>query len=376
MALRIPILLGVMALTSFDAMAQAFETRLDENYDVFHRPSRMQLGNADVFTAGMALSDLDGDGDLDLFVANGRHWPGQNEVWFNNGAGKFLEVSHVGHRKATAYGVCPGDFDGDGDVDIVVARDHLKPIVLLNDAAGEFPEQTQFGRVGPARDCSAGDFDGDGILDVALTARGSSAYVVFGPLSSGGSELVDVADGFIVGVSNADFDGDGDLDLLFANRGGSTLTLVRNNGARTFEKPISLSHLKRQSRSAQPADMDGDGDIDIAVAIVDGANAVVMNDNGEFNRVVEIGPDSEESYSILTDDFNDDGRTDLLVGNIGDDALILNLQSGYRRVVLTGSDGDTYVLESGDVNRDGTPDFVLGNSRSPNRLYYTRQRQK
>ncbi len=376
MKLRLPILLSVMALSNFAALAQEFRTQLDDNVDAYHNPARMFLGTADDFTAGLALTDLDGDGDLDLFVANGRHWPGQNEVWFNNGAGKFMEVANVGTRKATAYGVCPGDFDADGDIDIVIARDQLKPIILFNDGTGNFPEQNEFGRLGPARDCSAGDFDDDGVLDIALTARGASAYVVFGPLSSTASAPVDVADGFIVGVSNADFDSDGDLDLLFAHRGGHTLSLVRNNGQRTFEEPVSLSGLKLQSRSAMPADMDNDGDSDIVVAIVDGANVVVMNDNGSFDRIVEIGPDNEVSYSIRAADFNGDGRTDLLVGNFEDDAVILNLPSGYQRVPLTGSKGDTYVLAVGDVNADGSPDFVLGNSLSPNKLYFIRQRQQ
>ena len=374
--MRVPTIFAVLALANVGAMAQSPEIKLDDDFDVMHQPSRMQLGSAEEYTAGMALVDFDSDGDLDLFVANGRHWPGQNEVWFNNGAGKLLEVAHVGTRKATAYGVCPGDFDGDGDVDVIVARDHLKPVVFLNDGDGAFPIKTPFGRIGPARDCSAGDFDNDGGLDVALTARGASAYVVFSPLSSTRSEIVDVATGFIVGVSNADFDGDGNLDLLFANRGGHTLTLVRNSGARTFEHSMPISQLKLQSRSAQPADMDGDGDVDIVVAVVDGANVVMLNDNGDFKRAIEIGPDSEESYSILPRDFNGDGRLDLLVGNIGDDAIILNRPSGYKRIKLTGSDGDTYALATGDVNGDGIPDFVLGNSLAPNKVYFTRRRQQ
>lgn len=352
------------------AAAQEIEVFLDDKYVAYHVPGRMTLGAEDEYTAGVAFADFDGDGDPDLFAANGRHWPGRNELWFNNGAGRFPEAGEAGARKATAYGVCPRDYDNDGDVDVVIARDQLKPVLYLNDGKGNFPEQVEFGRSGPARDCAAADFDGDGAPDIAFTARGAKSYVVFGSLRMDRPPY-DIVAGFSVGVTSADLDGDGQQDLLFTNRGGATLTFVRNKGGRTFEEGRPLSSLELQSRSARAVDVDGDSDLDIAVAIVDGANVVVMNDDGAFDRLVDIGPEDEESFSIAAADFNKDGRPDLLVGNIGDDAVVLNLPSGYKRVLIPGSRGNTYAVAVADVNGDGLPDFVLGNSLSPNLLFWT-----
>lgn len=352
------------------ASAQELVVDLDETYAAYHAESRMALGDEDEFTAGLAAADFDGDGDLDLFVANGRHWPQQDEVWFNSGGGVFVEVAPVGKRKATAYGACPGDYDNDGDIDMVVARDQLAPVLYINDGHGDFSGETEFGRAGPARDCASADFDGDGRLDVALSARGASGYVVYGPLAKKPGKPYDLAEGFMVGVAAGDLDGDGRPDLLYANRGGPTLTFARNLGKREFAEAVQVSSLERQSRSAQTVDMDGDGDLDIVAAVIDGANVVVMNDGGAFDRIIEIGPQSEESYSVAIGDFNQDGRPDALIGNIGDDAIVLNTAEGFERVVLEGTGGNTYALVVGDMQGDGLPDFVLGNSLANNRMFW------
>ncbi len=357
-------------LAAPSASAQELVISLGKELAAYHVEARMALGADDDFTAGLALTDFDGDGDLDLFVANGRHWLQQDEVWFNNGEGKFVEVALVGKRKATAYGVCPGDYDRDGDMDVVVARDQLAPILHLNDGNGNFSKEVEFGRAGPARDCAMADFDSDGNLDVILSARGAAGYVVYGPLTMKPSKPHDLAKGFMVGVSAGDLDGDGKTDLLYTNRGGPTLTYARNLGERDFAEAVPISPLKKQSRSAHTADIDGDGDLDIVVAIIDGANAIVMNDAGAFDRIIKIGPEDEETYSSAIVDFNGDDRADILIGNDGDDAIVLNLSEGFIRVALTGSGGDTYGLAVGDVNGDGLQDFVLGNSLSKNRLFW------
>ncbi|MGI9627666.1 MAG: FG-GAP repeat domain-containing protein, partial [Longimicrobiales bacterium] len=99
---------------------------------------RTLLGVATDLTASVALADIDGDGDLDVVVANGRHWPQANEVFINDGRGRFLERHQLGESWATTYGVPTGDLDGDGDIDIVVANDRVENRVFLNDGGGRF----------------------------------------------------------------------------------------------------------------------------------------------------------------------------------------------------------------------------------------------
>ena len=89
----------------------------------FVSSSRDLLGISEHLTASLSFADVDGDGDLDVLCANGRHWPEQNEVYLNNGLGRFTSGYALGKELATSYAVPAGDLDGDGDVDVVVAND-------------------------------------------------------------------------------------------------------------------------------------------------------------------------------------------------------------------------------------------------------------
>jgi hypothetical protein len=57
----------------------------------------------------IALVDIDGDGDLDALVANGRHWPQQNEVFINNGSGRFMMRYPLGTDSRTSYSIPTAD---------------------------------------------------------------------------------------------------------------------------------------------------------------------------------------------------------------------------------------------------------------------------
>jgi hypothetical protein len=104
----------------------------------FRWTDRYVLGVERQLSAGLTFADIDGDGDLDALVANGRHWPQPNEVFVNNGAARFTVSYQLGTRSATTYAVPAGDLDGDGDIDVVVANDLAENWVYLNDGTGLF----------------------------------------------------------------------------------------------------------------------------------------------------------------------------------------------------------------------------------------------
>ena len=86
----------------------------------FSSNDRLVLGNYKEKTASLDIGDVDGDGDKDVIVANGRHWPGQNRIFFNNGDGIFTRSSKLGNESSTSYSTELADFDNDGDLDVAV----------------------------------------------------------------------------------------------------------------------------------------------------------------------------------------------------------------------------------------------------------------
>ena len=65
--------------------------------------NRLVLGIHEELTSSVSAGDIDGDGDTDLVLANGRHWPGQNRIFLNNGRGIFTVSYNLGSEESTSY---------------------------------------------------------------------------------------------------------------------------------------------------------------------------------------------------------------------------------------------------------------------------------
>jgi hypothetical protein len=117
---------------------------------------------------------MDNDGDLDAVITNGHHQSTGHPalVLVNDGAGQFIDS---GQRLSAVRnaGVALGDLDGDGDLDLVLT-DYMEPNqVWFNDGAGEFSDSgLRFGGGQFYRHAHLGDLDRDGDLDVFLATFG------------------------------------------------------------------------------------------------------------------------------------------------------------------------------------------------------------
>ena len=131
----------------------------------FFTDSQQALGNS--FSYGVSLADVDGDGDTDAFVANGSSDKEPNKVWLNDGRGFFTDSQQV-LGNSDSYGVGLADVDGDGDIDAFVANgfvDDEPNKVWLNNGRGKLRDSQQALGNSFTQGVSLADVDGDGDID-------------------------------------------------------------------------------------------------------------------------------------------------------------------------------------------------------------------
>ena len=204
------------------------------NYDQYRT-----LGTRTDRSAGLSIGDVDGDGDLDIVFANGRHWAEQNELFLNNGEGYFLVARDVGAERDSSYAVPLADFDGDGDLDLAVGNDRVRSLILFNDGRGHFLEA---GTVGPGnvstRKLTVADVNADGHIDIVMANRHEPNAVYLND-SKGRFEQSHTfgtkADSTIA-IAIGDLNGDAAPDLALANRNGRSNYIYLNDGEGKFNE--------------------------------------------------------------------------------------------------------------------------------------------
>ena len=282
------------------------------------------------FPQNIIADDFNGDGHLDLAIANWGSTIGQGSIsiLLGNGDGTFQsDVEYpVGVVK---YGLVAGDFNGDGKLDIAVASGTPTPSVtetavatLLGNGNGTFRSLTQTsidGSSNAAHGITAADFNHDGKLDLAFTDYSSFVYVALG--NGNGTFATPVS--YVVpwepsAIATADFNRDGNLDLAVAQQNsgtGSYVSIMTGKDDGTFN--ANVPYLTGAfPNSIAIADFNSDGKLDIATANVNGASASVLAGKGDGtfanhrDFVTTAYP-----LGVAAGDFNGDGSADLVTAN-------------------------------------------------------------
>jgi len=281
----------------------------------------IEYGNSD-------WGDYDGDGDLDVVVMGFDPVGNSIAIIYNNINGVFTDIG-AGLIGATDSACEWGDYDGDGDLDLVIAGiddsfSNRIAKIYRNDGGGTFTDIVA-GLTGvDLASVDWGDYDNDGDLDLVIAGR-----YLFSPdfhsttiYRNDGGVFTDLGAG-ITGVWEGsvdwgDYDVDGDLDLLitgFDDASGRHFTIYRNDGGIFTNIGAGLPGFGYSD--ADWGDYDNDGDLDIAViggksAGTDGA-FIYQNNAGLFTDINAGLPDAIEAGSIQWGDYDGDGDLDLLL---------------------------------------------------------------
>lgn len=172
----------------------------------------------------------------------------------------------------------------------------------------------------------------------------------------------------------ADLDSDGDLDILIANEHQPNILLINDGQGRfTNESRLRIPQMAHDSEDIGIADFDMDGDLDIIVVSEDDkTNELYLNNgDGTFKDAGDRIPVAGTSNSVVVYDLNKDGAPDILIGNNGQNNVLINDGKGHFKeetMERLGSFVDvTQDLTLADVDGDGDEDLLIGNEDN-NRL--------
>lgn len=343
----------------------------------------------------LAAVDLDQDGMLDVVVCDAQ---ANRVTWIRQGPRGTFTEKVCGEGLIAPAHVEAIDFDGDGDLDLVVAvlgmlfpnNDKIGSVVILeNTGAMQFTKRVVIERIARVADVRAGDLDGDGDMDLAVAQFGYDdgetrwmenlgqwkfkshiLQTLSGPIHS---EIVDIdKDGDLdivvlvsqeweeiyvfvndgkgnftprliygspnddfgsSGISVCDFDRDGDVDILYTNGDAFDYVPPRPrpwHGVQWLENQGDLKFKFHRianypgAYNARPVDIDGDGDLDAYVVSTvnywerpEAQSLIWLENNGKMQfRRHDITNTPTHLLAIATGDFDGDGQIDLVTGGM------------------------------------------------------------
>jgi hypothetical protein len=327
---------------------------------------------------GLVVADFNGDGKLDIAVAN------ENSntiiVFLNDGTGNLGNpVTTTLQNTTSILALAVGDFNQDGKPDLALGVNGSQTLVLLGNGDGTFSQQPVIPNAPEFSQARVADLNGDGKLDLALACDGDVTVALGnGDGTFTASQLTgSPMPGTFFSLAVADFNGDGKLDIAAVDYGydSGTLDFWAGNGDGTFVTATSADLTLTGAGSIANGDFNGDGKQDALISFLNSAAVYFGNGDGTFNLALgtqqpiysnNLGI-SSQGVTVFASSLTNDGNID---------AVTSDYSVGILQIVFNGALGSvppangvfsfalapgTSVIAAGDLNGDGLLDVAVIN---------------
>src|SRR6185312_3714339 len=296
-------------------------------------------------------------------------------ILLGNGDGSFQTHVEYSTGGTNPSGITVTDVDGDGIADLAIANfGSANVAILYGTGAGTFGTPNLLTVGTNPNGIAAAYFNADGVIDLAVVNEGSDTVTfipgvdghTFGaatPFSTNGAGSGHQP----LSVAAADVNGDGKLDIITANSASDTVSVLIGNGSGGFAQAALYS----TGAGTGPGfvaigDFDGDGNPDIVTANGNTPDVSVLPGSaaGAFGTATSYGTGTtgtSKGFSVAVSDFNNNGRSDLVVSNFNNNTISVLLGLAHTTTTLTSSVNPTTFGGSTTFTATVAPSIVTGN---------------
>jgi hypothetical protein len=337
------------------------------------------------FPSQVTMGDLNGDGKLDLVVGN--RFSNTVSVLLNTTTPGAYPPSFAANQDfatgANPYAVAVGDLNGDGQLDLVIANfnDNTVSVLLNTTAPGAatptFAAKQDFATGTNPASVAVGDLNGDGKLDLVIANLADSTVSVLLNTTAPGAATPTFAahQDFPTGASPesvtvGDLNGDGQLDLVVANYNSNTVSVLLNTTAPGAATATFAAHQDFPTgvvpQCVTVGDLNGDGKLDLVIAnYSDSTVSVLLNTTTPGAATPSFAAKQDFATgalptSVTVGDLNGDGKRDLVIANSSANTVSVLLNGTVSPTAANGSVSGTITDSNGAplagvaVNLSGT----------------------
>jgi hypothetical protein len=313
-------------------------------------------------------SDFNGDGLIDLAVAN--YSSNNVSILFGNGNGQFsLQTNYlVGNSPVK---IVSADFNGDNLMDLAVANAGSNNLsILLNIGSGIFSTPINYTLTSSPMTIATSDLDGDNKADIILKSMGTYQNLVFLKGNGNGTFAVNSAYNIAYGpkssVNISDYNNDGKPD--FSVTSYQSILVFINNGLGNFYPSVTYTISADPTAIINSNDFNGDGKVDLIVSTESSGSGTIYvshyillgTGTGTFGtKVLFFQSSSGSCNSVNSNDFNNDGKTDLILSTNSTSAiLLLGNGTGTFNGPINNNLPALFEISASDFNNDGYIDLA------------------